>query len=240
MRTVGIVGGLGPETTSDFYLTLIRKFRDSCMSYPSIVIDNVAFPFYLERDIIQKSINEDKLLPFLKESIERLNRGQADFIVIPCNTVHIFIDELRRESLVPIISMVDETVCTIKEKSYKKIGILATTKTIDDKLYETPLAENGIDAIIPTKTEQDEMARIILRILSNKSYLEDKSKLLSVINNLIERGAECILSACTDIQLILKQSDLDVKLIDTLDVLLSATFNGLISDINQNTKIKGR
>ena len=102
MKAVGIVGGLGPETTAEFYLNLIKKFRQNCDTYPLITIDNVDFPFYLEKEIIEESVNEEKILPFLKESIRRLNKVGSDFIVIPCNTVHIFIDELRKESSVKI------------------------------------------------------------------------------------------------------------------------------------------
>src|SRR3989344_8382167 len=115
MKAVGIVGGLGPETTSEFYLDLIRKFRENTDTYPKIIIDNLSFPFYLEEEIIIKSTNEQKILPFLKESISRLNKAGSDFIVIPCNTVHIFIDELRKESLVPIMSIIDETIKFLEE-----------------------------------------------------------------------------------------------------------------------------
>ena len=114
MNVFGIIGGLGPESTCNFYLNLCSKFRKNSNSYPSIVIDNVSFPCKLEREIIQKSKKEEELLPFLKESIRRLNKAQVDFIVIPCNTVHIFIDELRKESSTPILSIIDETILNRK------------------------------------------------------------------------------------------------------------------------------
>jgi len=239
MKSVGIVGGLGPETTSKFYLDLISLARKHCDSYPKIIIDNVSFPFYLEEEIIKKSENEHRILPYLEDSIRKLNKAGVDFIVIPCNTVHIFIEDLRRISKVPILSILDETIKVIKKEGYRKIGLLATTKTIDRKLYETPLVENGINIAIPTKTEQEIVAKIILRILENTSDGKDKMSLLKIIDNLFKRGSESILLGCTDLQLILNQSDLKTKLIDTANILMSATFNKL-SDINQNTEFKGR
>jgi len=227
-RSVGIVGGLGPKTTSEFYLEIIKKFRNNCDSYPSIIIDNVSFPFYLEKNIIQKSRNEELLLPFLKESIRRLNKVQVDFIVIPCNTVHIFIDRLRKESSAPILSIIDETIKTIKEKNYKKVGILATTKTIDSKLYENPMRENNIQSILPTKNEQKEVAKIIFKILENNVSEKEGSSLRKIIEKLILGGSKTIVLGCTDLQLIVKEKDYNIEIIDSMKVLLDSTFNKMI------------
>jgi len=232
MKSVGIIGGLGPETTSEFYMKLIKLFRENCKYYPRIIIDSISFPFSIEDEIIRESKNEHKILPYLKDSINRLNKAEVDFIVIPCNTVHIFIDELREISKVPIVSILDETIKILKLEGYKKIGLLATTKTIDSKLYETPLKENGIDVIIPEKVNQDIVAKIILKILDDTVGEEDKKVLIKIIDNLLKRDSECIVLGCTDFQLILNQSDLKSEVIDTTDVLVSATFNRLLTNMS--------
>ena len=224
----GVIGGLGPETTTDFYLEIIKKFSNNCDSYPSIVIDNVSLPFYLEKDIIQESRNEDKLLPFLKESIKRLNQSKVDFIVIPCNTVHIFIDELRNESSVPILSIIDETIKIIKQENYKRIGILATTKTIDSKLYWNPMKDNNIQTILLTGDEQEKVSRIIVKILENKVSKKDENLIKNIIKKLIKRGSEVIVLGCTDLQIIVRGKDYNVEVIDTMKVLLDSTFNKMI------------
>ena len=224
MKAVGIVGGLGPETTAEFYLKLIKKFRENSDTYPKIIIDNVSFPFSLEKEIIQKSVNEEKILPFLKESISRLNKAGADFIVIPCNTVHIFIDELRKESTVPIVSIIDETVKTVKEKGYSNIGILATTKTIESKLYQDPLDERKIKVVLPSLVEQEEISRIIVRILENKISIIDKDFMDNIVINLQKRGSEAIILGCTDLNQIINSH----KVIDSTQILLEATFGKMI------------
>ena len=226
--SVGIIGGLGPEATSEFYLGLIKRSRKNCGSYPRIIIDSISFPFSLEEEIIQKSKNEYKILPYLKDSVNKLNKIGVDFIVIPCNTVHIFIGQLGKLSRAPILSILDETVKAVKAEGYKKIGLLATTKTIDSKLYETPLVENKVDVVVPEKSEQATVAKIILKILDGTAEKEDRKNLLKVVDNLVERGSECILLGCTDIQSILNQYHLKTKLIDSLDVLASATFDNLM------------
>ncbi|MBI2545185.1 MAG: aspartate/glutamate racemase family protein [Candidatus Aenigmarchaeota archaeon] len=235
IQRVGIVGGLGPETTTEFYLDLIRKSRQNFDSYPSIIIDNVPFPFYLERDIIEKSVNEIKLLPFLKESIERLNKLDVDFIVIPCNTVHIFIEELRKFSKVPIISILEETLNFIQSNSIKKIGLLGTQKTIESKLYQIPLEKNGIHVILPAENNQKLLSAIIVKILENTFTENDKTVLQKIMYDLKSNGSEHILLVCTDLQLVLKNEDL----VDTMQILASATFDRL-TDISKNTNFKGR
>jgi len=177
------------------------------------------------------------LLPILKESIKRLNRVKVDFIVIPCNTTHIFIEELRECSSIPIISIIDETLKLVEKKGYKKVGLLATTKTVGNKLYEMSSKTYGIKVILPTKTEQNKISHIILNILNYKTSNKDKEILKSIINSLIRRGAEAIILGCTDLQLLLKESLFKVELLDSMEILMQSTFNILFPKNNISEKI---
>lgn len=225
---MGIIGGMSPETTSKFYLNIIKKSRKHCNSYPSIIIDSVSFPFSLEEAIIQKSENENKILPILKESIKRLNKIGVDFIVIPCNTVHIFIDELKKESDAPIISIIDETIKKIKKRGHKNVGLLATKKTIDSKLYENSMRKNGINVILPTRKEQNDISRTIVEILRNEVTDNSKNAIKKVMKNLMRRGSESIILGCTDLQIILNKDEFDAKLLDSFEILSESTFNKII------------
>ena len=223
-KSIGVVGGLGPETTAEFYLNLIKDSRRYLLNYPKIIISSVPFPFFLENEIIFKSRNERKILSFLEKSIVELNKLNVDFIVIPCNTVHIFIKLLRKKSDAPIINIVDETVKFVKEHNYATVGILATNKTIDSKLYESPLRNENLKVILPRKKEQTIVARIILRLLSNKNSNHDKLILNRLIKSLEKRGAEVIILGCTDLQLILKQNNFKIPIIDSMIVLEKTVF----------------
>jgi len=228
-KRLGIIGGMGPETSSKFYLELIERSRKFCDSYPSIIMDSVSIPFSLEEDIIQKSKNENRLLPLLKGSIKKLNKLGIDFIVIPCNTAHIFIDELKKESDIPIVSIIEETVKIVKERGFRNVGLLATKKTVDSKLYENVLIENRIDVILPTEEEQKNISRIIIRILQNKAYNEEKKSLKRIIENLIKRGSEAIILGCTDLQIILAQDEFEVELLDSMKILAESTFQRIVN-----------
>jgi aspartate racemase len=227
-KILGIVGGIGPETTSKFYLELIEKSRMVCDSYPSIIIDSISFPFSLEEEIIQESKNENKIFPILKESIARFNKIGVNLIVIPCNTVHVFIDGLRKESNVPIISIIDETIKRIKDGNYRNVGLLASKKTIDSKLYEIPMKKNGTNIILPTDKEQKEISKIIIETIRNKITEKRKNVIKEVIKNLIKRGSDVVVLGCTDLQIILNNYEFDVELLDSFEILLESTFQRIM------------
>src|SRR3989344_5572385 len=117
MKTVGIIGGLGPATTSKFYLEIVQKcFDKNKHSRPPILIWNVPIPFKVEEDLIVRGQGEDRFLPFLIDAARRLENGGANFLVIPCNSVHIFIDHIRKSVNVPVLSIVEETVKVLKKQ----------------------------------------------------------------------------------------------------------------------------
>lgn len=221
MKTVGIVGGLGPDTTAEFYLNLIRKFRNCRQTYPSVLIDSVSFPFSLERDIIADSVNEEKILPHIKESVRRLSRGGVDFIAIPCNTVHIFIEELRRESSAPIISIIDETVRYVDEKGCRSVGLLATAKTVDSKLYQTAFRKKKIKTFVPEKESQKLLSEIILRILAGEKSENGMDAVEKIMACLKKKGAEAIVLGCTDLNQIMQTGK---NIIDSTEILLQSVF----------------
>jgi aspartate racemase len=219
--SVGIIGGLGPETTSKLYLKLVRRIRKMYDCYPSILIDSISFPAILERDIIVDSRNEHKMLPILTKSVERLNIGRCNFIILPCNTLHIFMKDLRKASKAPLVSIIDETADYTKRKGYRNVGLLASGKTIESKLYESPMRKAGINVIIPDRNEQRKVSEIITNILDKKSTIKDRKTLKHIIDIMIKRGAEAIILGCTDLQLLIKGVD-KIETIDTMNVLLEA------------------
>ncbi len=232
IKTVGIVGGLGPETTAKFYMQLINKFsRESRMSRPSIVIYNVPIPLKLEEDIIMNSVNQEKLLPILLDGIERVVAAGADFAVIPCNTAHVLIDELRKHSLVPMLSIVEETAKEIKKCKIRRAGILATSTTMRQKLFDNILSDNGVELIKPDAEDQNKISRIIVDILTGKVDDKIKNELIGIAKKLVCKGSEAVILGCTDLPLILNKENVGTKLFDTNKILANATANKLLSDV---------
>lgn len=209
-KCLGIVGGVGPETTAIFYLNIVKRFRDFCPISPGVIIDNVQLPFSVERSLINGEVNKN-LLPFIQNSVKRLNKAEVDFIVIPCNTAHIFIKDIRAVSEKPVISIIDETASALKRKNIKKIGLLATSGTINSEIYTKGLAEHRISIIKPKKLEQDIVSDIVLKILNGTIKPNDKDKLIKIGESMLDEGAEIILLACTDLQSIIHKRRLATK-----------------------------
>jgi aspartate racemase len=190
--------------------------------YPSILIDSISFPTKLEKEIIVESRNEEKMLPYLLKSVKRLDATGCDFIVLPCNTLHIFIEELRKSTKTPILSIIDETAKYVKERGFKKVGLLATSKTVEIGIYEKSLKSKNIELVLPSKEDQKRVSIIITNILENKATERDETSLKDIIKDMSKKGSEAIILGCTDLQLLLKGVK-DVILIDTMRILMNAT-----------------
>lgn len=228
MKTLGIIGGLGPETGCKFYMSINNRFRNIKKCQPNILLENLPISEKAERNIIEGNLGREHE-QLLHQSIKRMNNANIDFIVIPCNTIHVFMGELRAKSKIPILSIIDETAKECSKLKVKKIGLLGSSKTINEKLYEKALQKNGIGVIIPEKQEQQKINKIIISILHNKAKENDKHFLVTLIKNMKKQGAERIILGCTDLPLLLKQEDVDIPLINSLGCLENAALNRILN-----------
>ena len=165
MKTVGIIGGLGPETTSKFYLEVVSGCQKiNTDNRPPILIQSVPIAYSLEREEILEGICRKETSQMLIGAADNLVKGGADFIVMPCNSLHVFIDELRKSVDVPIMSIIEVVVKFLVERKISRIGLLSTLVTRKSKLYEIPLMKNGIICEFPEGPEQDKINEIIEHI----------------------------------------------------------------------------
>ncbi len=229
IRTAGIIGGLGPETTSVFYMDIVKKSRKFGTN-PPLMIVSVPITFKSDESAITNTGNSEDLKDMLVEASKKLE-SSSDFIVIPCNTAHVFIDEIVNAVKIPVISIVKETAAEAESRKVERVGVLATTRTIDSKIFQTELARSGIIAEIPEKKEQRQISEIIIGILRGTKAEKNKEELLKTISKLGSRGAEAIILGCTDLQLLVKQSDTQLKLLDTTEILADAVVREIFSSV---------
>lgn len=229
MKTVGIIGGLGPETTSKFYLEVVFScFEKDKNNRPPMLIWNVPLPYKIEEEFITRATGEEKYLPYLIDAAQRLEKGGADFIVIPCNSVHILIDEVRKSVKIPVLSIIEETINYLKSKDIDQVGILATSATIRKKLYEDKLSQNEISVKVPNERDQDQMGEIINNLVHSRQDDADKQKLLEITKRLADIEVKTILLACTDLQLITPQIP-GIEIIDTMEILADSTVREILA-----------
>lgn len=223
MKTVGIIGGLGPDTTSKFYLEIIAACNTRNKKHrPPVLIWSVPIPYDVEEDLITKSEGEERFIPYLVDGAKRLEKGGADFIVIPCNSVHLFIKEIREAIRIPILSITEETVKFLRTQGITEVGILATPMTIKNKLYEAELATSGIKEITPDSEHQLQIGRVIHNLVMDNLMVDDKRNIEVVLNGFAKQGLKKVILACTDLQL-LNLNHPDLEIYDTMKILADAT-----------------
>ena len=230
MRTIGILGGMGPEATADLYLEIIkiyqRKFGAKYdADFPPFFIYSLPIP-----DVVASVENEEKTIAVLWCGVRKLEQMGADIIGVACNTVQVYIKEMRNAVNIPILSIPEETAILMETEQIKIGGILATNKTVGSGMYNNALVPNGISLILPNIEEQETVTNIILNILSGMKSEKDKLQLLAIVESLKLKGAKAVILACTDLPLLINSKDTSLKLIDTTKVLAEA----LVRESQQN------
>jgi len=228
MKTVGIIGGLGPETTSEFYLDIVFSCQKKDKTHrPSIIIANVPLPYAIEEDAISKNTGIERCLPFLINEAKRLEKAGADFIVMPCNSLHIFIEEIRNAVKIPVLSIVEETIKFLKKNNLNKVGIISTSATIENKLYENAFKKNGIGYETPDDFQQAKMGKFILNLVTGQQNNRDREELIQIINNFEKKDVGCVVLACTDLQLLIPKHP-SLKIFDTMKIFADATVEEIL------------
>ncbi|MCX6717819.1 MAG: amino acid racemase [Candidatus Taylorbacteria bacterium] len=223
MKTVGIIGGLGPETTSEFYLDIVFSCqKKERTARPAIVISSVPLPYQIEEDAIAKNIGIERCLPFLTQEAKRLEKAGADFIVMPCNSLHIFIKEIREAVKIPVLSIVEETIKFLKREKMDKVGVISTSATIKNKLYENAFSANNIKYVTPNELQQAKMGKFILNLVTGQQKNKDREELIKIVDSFEDKGLDCVILACTDLQLLIPQHP-TIKIFDTMKIFVDAT-----------------
>lgn len=228
MKTVGIIGGLGPETTSEFYLELIFSCRKiNKINYSPILINSIPLPFDIEKNAIAEGVGEEKCLPYLIKAAKSLEKAGADFLVLPCNSLHVFIRDIRSAVNIPILSILEETAKFLKKQKIDKVGIIATPITIRNKLYEQSLHRKNIKQIIPDNFQQAKIGKLIHNLVSNRYDNKDREVLIKIIKDFSKKDkVKNVILACTDLQLLMPQNS-GVNIYDTMKILVDATVKNL-------------
>ena len=222
-KTIGVMGGMGPDATIDFFRKLVDKTNAAIdQEHLHIIINNN--PKVPDR---QKSIagSGPSSIPELQKTAKALEQAGADFLVMTCNTAHYYADEIIKAVSIPFVSILDASVkASLKRKpELKRIGILAANGTINAKVYEKHFNKAGVDCIKPGKKDQARVMDIIYRVKAKQVDTKLRQEIIELANILIDNGAEMILGGCTEIPLILQEKDITVPLINSTDALVDAS-----------------
>jgi aspartate racemase len=190
LKTLGIIGGLGPAASVRFY-ELVTALTDAKCDQDHIDIVLHSRASTPDRTAFIIGASGESPLPAILETIASLNSHGVDFIAMPCVTAHYFTDEIRSASRAPVISMIEETVAHLRTIGAKSAGILATDGTIASRIFQNALESAGIAAVIPEQDKQREVMAAINAVKAGQA---------AEIKPLI--GAEVSLLACTELSVL--------------------------------------
>lgn len=217
-KIIGILGGMGPQATGEFYRILINKSiagygAVNNNDFPSVVIDSIPVP-----DFISSQEHLSPARTMLIDRTKRLNAYGVGRIGIACNTAHLLLDDLRVVSGSPIVSIMDEAARLIEEKRITRVGLLASPMTYKTELYQTAL-KNIATVIIPNAKMQSELDDLIRGVICGKNIMTLKTIAYPLIESFIRiQKLEAIILGCTELPLIV-DTPLSVPVISSLDVL---------------------
>lgn len=230
MKTVGIIGGFGPETTAKFMMLLLSKWQKiNKTQRPEILLWNAPVNNKSEGDFIESGKNSKEFLHLLLNGAKILEKAGADFLVLPCNSLHIFITEIRKSVHIPTLNIIEQTARKLKEDGCKKIGIFSSGATKKFKIFEKEFDRNGITPAILNDTDQKILNQIIENLVVNKKIMKDTKRFKKIANSLKFQGISNILLACTDLQL-LDPKIRNIKFIDTFEILAEATVDKMLQE----------
>jgi len=216
MKKIGIIGGIGPESTLDYYRGIIDAFREGNpgLHYPDIIVYSGDLGELLE---ILEVKAMDRLTEWLLTRIEALRRAGAEFAAIASNTPHVVFAELERRSPLPLVSIVQATCLKAEELGVRRPGLMGTRFTMQADFFRKPLGARGMQVVVPSSEEQrfihDKLfSEIELGIIRD----ETRAALLSIVKAMIERDAiDSLILGCTELPLILPGEAHGIPLLNT-------------------------
>ncbi|HKW18969.1 MAG TPA: amino acid racemase [Terriglobales bacterium] len=229
MRTLGIIGGLGPESTIDYYRSILARYRQITHNreYPHVLINSLD----VDKGIAMLDAGQlDELADYLSMGVEQLVRAGADFACIAANTPHLVFDEVQRRSKIPLVSIVHATAEQTRQLGLKKVGLFGTGFTMRANFYPREFQSVGIDLVVPTETERQYIhEKYIGELLKNKFLPETSTEILRIADRLkLEEGVQAIVLAGTELPLLLRGSDAKIQFLDTTLIHVEAIVQELL------------
>jgi len=221
-KIIGILGGMGPEATTDLFYKIIKLTpAEKDQDHLRVIIDNN--PKIPDRTAAILGKGEDPL-PALRETARNLEKAGADFIIIPCNTAHYFLPSIQESVKIPLLNIIEETAKETQKKipSIKKVGLLASIGTYKTEIYSQHFKKFNIEVISPEEKDKEKVMKIIYAVKAGNLSEEIKKNIISIAQKLIDKGAEAVIAGCTEIPLILKEGDVSVPIIDPTQALAEA------------------
>lgn len=226
MKKIGLVGGISWVSTIDYYKYIHEgvNIKLGGVNFAECIIYSLNFG-----DIQSKGWENS--FDLLLHACESLKKTEVDSIVLCANTAHIYADKLQETINLPIIHIGLETAKAVNKHGFKKVGLLGTKFTMEMDFYKNKLDEYGLDILIPEEQETRDYIQHTLKEELGVGFInpETKENYISIIEDLVERGAECIILGCTEIPMLISQDDFKIPIFDTTKIHSQAIVDYIVS-----------
>jgi len=224
-KTIGIIGGMTPESTTIYYNHIIHTYQKKIGDYafPEILIYSVSFQKIVDW---MNTENWEAISDHMINIANALKQAGADFALLATNTIHNVFDTIQTHSPIPFMSIVEATAENILEKNLETIGLLGTRFTMQKSFFKDVLKSRGVETLVPSEEEQEDIHRIIFDELGRGVISESSRNLyLQIITRLEEKGAQGIILGCTELPLLIGDQDCDLPLFDTARIHAEKALN---------------
>src|SRR5881275_2001304 len=231
MKTLGIIGGLGPESTIDYYQNIIRLYRERQRdgSYPQFIINSVD----LRKGLDFMAANDlAGMADYLLKGISKLARAGADFGLIAANTPHIVFDDVAPKSPIPLISIIEATCAAAKTRKLKRLALFGTRYTMQATFYPKVFSRVGIELLLPDAKDQDYIHdKYFKELVSGKFLPETRAGLLAIVDRMKANSQiDGVILAGTELPLILRDSEHNgIPFLDTTEIHCEAAVTEMLS-----------
>ncbi|EKO3871141.1 aspartate/glutamate racemase family protein [Vibrio harveyi] len=219
MKTIGLIGGMSWESTANYYQIINRevKARLGGLHSGKVCLYSVDFA---EIETLQHQGRWDDTAIILAQAAKSVEAGGADFILICTNTMHKVADQIQQAVNVPLVHIADATAEQLVVDGIKKVGLLGTRFTMEQDFYKQRLIDKfGVDVVVPSSDDQTIVHDVIYNELCKGEVHDDsRQHYLTIIEKLVEQGAEAVMLGCTEIAMLVESQHTDVKLYDTTEI----------------------
>jgi aspartate racemase len=230
MKTIGLIGGLSWESSILYYRLINEVARERLGGLHSA--DSVMYSFdFHEIEVLQHESRWDEATARMVEAAQKLERGGAALIIICSNTMHRMFDEVQAKIGIPMLHIADATAERIAAAGLRQVGLLGTRYTMEQDFYKGRLVERyGLDVLVPDEVGRDTVHRIIYdELVVGVIKSESKAAYIDVMRDLVARGAQGIILGCTEITLLVGQSDTTVPVFDTTAIHAVAALEAAVA-----------
>jgi aspartate racemase len=216
MKTIGLLGGMSWESSVAYYRVINEGVKNSLGGLHSAKIVMVSVDF----DPIEKLQHEgdwEGTAKILSEAAKKIELAGADFLLICTNTMHKVAPQIEAAINIPLLHIADATADVLVKKGVKTVGLLGTAFTMEQDFYKGRLKENyGLTVLVPNEADREIVHTVIYKELClGEVNLDSKTEYLRIIESLASQGAEAVILGCTEIGMLVNQTDTEITLLDT-------------------------